>query len=68
VIPDVVFENPDGTPVTINTDYFGVSRPMNPTPGPFENYREGPQEFKVWPIGVSSPMGSIRFGSVSSPI
>jgi len=31
------FDNPDETPITINTDYFGNSRNMNsPFPGPFE--------------------------------
>ena len=38
VIPDLPFERPDGTPLSINTDYFGQRRnPSNPAPGPFEN-------------------------------
>ena len=34
--PEQVFENPDGTPITFNTDYFGNHRKVNPTVGPFE--------------------------------
>ena len=31
------FENPDGSPIMIGTDYFGKPRnPANPTPGPFQ--------------------------------
>lgn len=51
VIPDLLFENPDGTPVKIDTDYFGKPRdPKNPTPGPFEDPGTGRITIKVWPI------------------
>lgn len=49
VIPNLPFENPDGSPIRIATDYFGVSRPDNPAPGPFEHAGDGQREFKVWP-------------------
>ena len=36
-ISGCAFENPDGSPITIGTDYFGKPRnAANPTPGPFE--------------------------------
>lgn len=49
VIPDLPFENPDGSPVKIDTDYFGKKRDSNnPFPGPFENSTAGSQTLKVW--------------------
>lgn len=43
------FENPDGTPLKIDTDYTGKNRPeSNPAPGPFENYVPGQMKMKVW--------------------
>ena len=42
------FENPDGTPITLNTDYLGVSRGDAPKAGPFENVVPGIQEIVVW--------------------
>lgn len=47
-IPDVAFEHPDGTPVSIDTDYFGQSRGANPMPGPFETIGDGVLKLKVW--------------------
>lgn len=35
--PEQKFENPDGTPIRIEEDYFGERRAQHPTPGPFEN-------------------------------
>lgn len=35
--PEQKFENPDGTPITFNKDYFGNHRSINPKVGPFEN-------------------------------
>ena len=47
IIPDLAYEQPDGSPIRIDTDYFGSSRSQsNPTPGPFEHPGHG--EFKVW--------------------
>lgn len=34
--PEQKFENPDGTPITFDRDYFGEKRGINPVPGPFE--------------------------------
>jgi hypothetical protein len=43
------YENPDGSPLKIDTDYFGKPRsPAHPTPGPFENPGAGPLSLKVW--------------------
>lgn len=48
VIPNVPFENPDGGPLKIDTDYFGKKRDSaHPFPGPFETPANG--EIKVWP-------------------
>jgi alpha-L-arabinofuranosidase len=44
------FENPDGSPLRVATDYFGRPRNVdNPFPGPFEIRRNGTRAFKVWP-------------------
>ncbi|MFA6597340.1 MAG: right-handed parallel beta-helix repeat-containing protein [Ignavibacteriaceae bacterium] len=49
VIPHLPFENPDGSPITITTDYFNKRRnETNPTPGPFENPGDGLLYLKVW--------------------
>ncbi len=43
------FENPDASPLTIDTDYFGKRRSTtNPKVGPFENATAGTQEFVIW--------------------
>lgn len=47
-VPQVAYENADGTPLAIDTDYFG--RPRNaaaPSPGPFENPIAGQLTLKV---------------------
>lgn len=47
-IPDMAFENADGSPLAVDTDYFGKKRDAaNPFPGPFETPVAG--EVKVWP-------------------
>ncbi len=33
--PSQKFENPDGTPITFDRDYFGNRRGLNILPGPF---------------------------------
>jgi alpha-N-arabinofuranosidase len=49
IIPNAAYEQPDGTGIRINTDYFGRSRnESNPTPGPFEHPGEGDLKLKVW--------------------
>jgi len=48
-IPGLAFENPDGSPLTIDSDYFGKPRnEASPTAGPFENPGAGPLTLKVW--------------------
>lgn len=47
-IPDCAYENADGTPLAVDTDYFGKKRDAaNPFPGPFETPVNG--EVRVWP-------------------
>ena len=50
MIPDLAFENPDGTPLKIDTDYLGNKRnEKNPSAGPFEKPTVGKQlKLKVW--------------------
>ncbi|HVM47196.1 MAG TPA: carbohydrate-binding protein [Candidatus Acidoferrum sp.] len=44
------YENPDGSPLRINTDYFGHKRSNeHPFPGPFEKVAAGEMGRKVWP-------------------
>jgi alpha-L-arabinofuranosidase len=48
-IPNLPYEQPDGKPIRINTDYFGRNRnEANPTPGPFANPGRGDLKIKVW--------------------
>lgn len=49
-IPDLPYEDPDGKPYRLDTDYFGNKRKTNnPYPGPFNEQKEGKQLIKVWP-------------------
>jgi len=49
VIPDLQFENTDGSDLVIDKDYFGELRDKsNPSPGPFEIKTSGNQRFRVW--------------------
>jgi alpha-N-arabinofuranosidase len=49
--PDLPYEQPDGSPYRIDTDYFGKKRnTANPFPGPFELPEGGRQVLKVWPM------------------
>jgi len=46
---NVAYENPDGTPLIIDTDYFGKKRSeVNLSAGPFANPGEGKLTLKVW--------------------
>jgi alpha-N-arabinofuranosidase len=48
-IPNLPYEQPDGKPIRIDSDYFGKRRDeANPTPGPFENPGQGEIKLKVW--------------------
>ena len=50
IVPDLPFENVDGSAVRVDTDYFGKKRnPSNPAPGPIETWKNGEQKIKVWP-------------------
>jgi alpha-N-arabinofuranosidase len=47
-IPDLPYEQPDGAPMRIDTDYFGKQRSAsNPAPGPFEHPGTGEVNLKV---------------------
>ncbi|MBQ8548977.1 MAG: hypothetical protein IJ427_10825, partial [Lachnospiraceae bacterium] len=39
--PEQLFENPDGSPIVFNEDFFGEHRAVNPQVGPFECGAEG---------------------------
>ena len=48
-VTDCAYENPDGSRLRVNTDYFGEHRnKKDPFPGPFEKVASG--EIKVWPL------------------
>jgi alpha-N-arabinofuranosidase len=50
IIPDVPYEDPDGKPYRLDTDFFGNPRnPKNPMPGPFEQPADQ-RQLKVWPV------------------
>lgn len=49
-VAKVGFENPDGTPLSVDKDYFENSRSHTPTPGPFENPGTGRIILKIWPV------------------
>jgi hypothetical protein len=47
--PALPYEQPNGSPYRIDTDYFGKKRSeANPSAGPFENHGEGKLTLKVW--------------------
>ncbi len=49
VISNLAYEQPDGSPIRVLTDYFGEPRnEANPAPGPFENTGGGLLTIKVW--------------------
>jgi len=49
-VPDLPYEQPDGSKYRIDTDYFGNKRnTKNPYPGPFNEPNEGKQLIKIWP-------------------
>jgi alpha-N-arabinofuranosidase len=54
-VPGCAFENADGSPLRLDTDYFGRKRnEQNPFPGPFEGVRGGHQILEVWPVGSTA--------------
>ncbi len=46
-IPGVPYENADGSPVTVDTDFFGEKRSETPSPGPFETPGDGQLTLEV---------------------
>ena len=49
IVPNLPFENTDGSFLKIDTDYFGNKRnTANPSPGAFEIKQSGKQKIKVW--------------------
>lgn len=42
------YENPDGSPLAIDRDLTGTQRSQHPAPGPFEQVREGVNNFMVY--------------------
>ena len=42
------FENPDGSPICVNTDMLGHIRGANPTAGPLEGLKAGKNRIKIW--------------------
>jgi len=42
--PEMRFENPDGSPIVFDSDYFGCKRGLNPLPGPFADSPAGELE------------------------
>jgi len=47
--PGLPYEQADGTPPKVDTDYFGKQRSKTkPTAGPFEHPGEGDLRLKVW--------------------
>jgi alpha-N-arabinofuranosidase len=50
-IPNLPYEEPDGKPYRLDTDYF-VNKRKTPLlyPGPFNEHEEGKQLIKVWPV------------------
>jgi alpha-N-arabinofuranosidase len=48
-LPGLPYVNADGSPVIVDTDYFGRRRSKSrPTPGPFERPGNGSLSLKVW--------------------
>jgi alpha-N-arabinofuranosidase len=53
IIPQLPYERPDGSPIRIDSDYFGNRRAeANPAPGPFELAVGGMLRLKVWPVAT----------------
>jgi alpha-N-arabinofuranosidase len=49
-VPEQRFENPDGSEITVDEDYFFKKRNLrNPSPGPFSLGKEESIRLKIWP-------------------
>lgn len=50
LVPGCSYENPDGSSLQIDADFFGMPRdPQDPFPGPFEGKQGAERVLKVWP-------------------
>jgi len=47
-IVDAIFDDPDGNPIVLDTDYTGAQRPENPIVGPVEGLKPGFNRIKIW--------------------
>ncbi len=47
-IVDAIFDDPDGNPITMDTDYRGAHRTEKPVAGPIEGLKPGFNRVKVW--------------------
>lgn len=47
-LPRQAYEQPDGSPIDIATDYLGNARSNQPKPGPLEPIKDGAIRIKVW--------------------
>lgn len=47
-LAEQAFEQPDGSPLEIDTDFAGYPRAENPKPGPIESVGNGELKIKVW--------------------
>ena len=56
LVSKAAFENPEGSPLTIDGDYFGQPRdPTDPGAGPIAGLKPGKHEIKVWPKKTRTP-------------
>ena len=46
-ITEELYENPDGSPVCVNTDLCGNTRAAHPTAGPVEGLKKGKQKIRI---------------------
>jgi hypothetical protein len=47
-IVDAIFDDPNGNPITFDTDYTGAARKEKPVAGPIEGLKPGFNRVKVW--------------------
>jgi hypothetical protein len=68
-LPDMYAENPDGTPITFNKDFFGNARSATrPTVGPFEDLKPGLSTYKLFSLqGDIGPVGTRNVPQKNKP-
>ncbi|WP_294586317.1 right-handed parallel beta-helix repeat-containing protein [uncultured Bacteroides sp.] len=47
-LPKQAYEQPDGTPIVFDRDYFDHKRTGSLVPGPFSEIKEGRQRIRIW--------------------